>query len=198
MKRDDTKSVLLVGVGGQGTILASKILTAGLVAAGCDVKMSEVHGMSQRGGSVSTQVRYGTKVYSPIIGRGQADILVAFETMEAIRYLPDLKPGGKVVVNDYQMPSLPILSGEREYPDNILEELRSKADTLVLDAAAIARDNDNPKGMNVVLLGALIEALGLQDIDWATALRSCVKSRLVDVNLRCLDAGMHASERMAV
>ena len=198
MKRDDTKSVLLVGVGGQGTILASKILTAGLIAAGYDVKMSEVHGMSQRGGSVSTQVRYGTKVYSPIIGQGQADILVAFETMEAIRYLPDLKPGGKVVVNDYQMPSLPILSGEREYPDNILDELRDKADTLVLDAAAIARDNDNPKGMNVVLLGALIEALGLQDIDWATALRSCVKSRLVDVNLRCLDAGMHASERMAV
>ena len=197
MKRDDTKSVLLVGVGGQGTILASKILTAGLIAAGYDVKMSEVHGMSQRGGSVSTQVRYGTKVYSPIIGRGQADILVAFETMEAIRYLPDRKPGGKVVVNDYQMPSLPILSGEREYPDNILEELRDKADTLVLDAAAIARDNDNPKGMNVVLLGALIEALGLQDIDWATALRSCVKSRLVDVNLRCLDAGMRASVRTA-
>ena len=197
MKRDDTKSVLLVGVGGQGTILASKILTAGLIAAGYDVKMSEVHGMSQRGGSVSTQVRYGTKVYSPIIGQGQADSLVAFETMEAIRYLPDLKPGGKVVVNDYQMPSLPILSGEREYPDNILEELRDKADTLVLDAAAIARDNDNPKGMNVVLLGALIEALGLQDIDWATALRSCVKSRLVDVNLRCLDAGMRASVRTA-
>ena len=198
MKRDDTKSVLLVGVGGQGTILASKILTAGLIAAGYDVKMSEVHGMSQRGGSVSTQVRYGTKVYSPIIGRGQADILVAFETMEAIRYLPDLKPGGKVVVNDYQMPSLPILSGEREYPDNILEELRDKADTLVLDAAAIARDNDNPKGMNVVLLGALIHSLGLQNIEWATALRACVKSRFVEVNLRCLDAGMHASERMAV
>ena len=131
MKTHDTKSVLLVGVGGQGTILASKILTAGLIAAGYDVKMSEVHGMSQRGGSVSTQVRYGTKVYSPIIGRGQADILVAFETMEAIRYLPDLKPGGKVVVNDYQMPSLPILSGEREYPDSILEELRSKADSAV-------------------------------------------------------------------
>ena len=197
MKRDDTKSVLLVGVGGQGTILASKILTAGLIAAGYDVKMSEVHGMSQRGGSVSTQVRYGTKVYSPIIGRGQADILVAFETMEAIRYLPDLKPGGKVVVNDYQMPSLPILSGEREYPDNILEELRDKVDTLVLDAAAIARHNDHPTATTVVPPGALIEAPGLQDIDWATALRSCVQSRLVDVNLRCLDAGMRASVRTA-
>ena len=194
MKTHDTKSILLVGVGGQGTILASKILTAGLVAAGYDVKMSEVHGMSQRGGSVSTQVRYGTKVYSPIIGRGQADILVAFETMEAIRYLPDLKPGGKVVVNDYQMPSLPILSGEREYPDNILEELRSKADTLVLDAAAIAQANGNPKSMYVVLLGALIQSLGLQDLDWDTALRSCVKSKLVEVNLRCLDAGMRTAE----
>ena len=197
MKNHDTKSILLVGVGGQGTILASKILTAGLVSAGYDVKMSEVHGMSQRGGSVSTQVRYGTKVYSPIIGRGQADILVAFETMEAIRYLPDLKPGGKVVVNDYQMPSLPILSGEREYPDNILEELRSKADTLVLDAAAIAQANGNPKSMNVVLLGALIQSLGLQDLDWDTALRACVKSKFVEVNLRCLDAGMRASERNA-
>ena len=194
MKTHDTKSILLVGVGGQGTILASKILTAGLVAAGCDVKMSEVHGMSQRGGSVSTQVRYGTKVYSPIIGRSQADILVAFETMEAIRYLPDLKPGGKVVVNDYQMPSLPILSGEREYPDNILEELQSKADTLVLDAAAIAQANGNPKSMNVVLLGALIQSLGLQDLDWDTALRSCVKSKFVEVNLRCLDAGMRTAE----
>ena len=194
MKTHDTKSILLVGVGGQGTILASTILTAGLVAAGYDVKMSEVHGMSQRGGSVSTQVRYGTKVYSPIIGRGQADILVAFETMEAIRYLPDLKPGGKVVVNDYQMPSLPILSVEREYPDNILEELRSKADTLVLDAAAIAQANGNPKSMNVVLLGALIQSLGLQDLDWDTALRSCVKSKFVEVNLRCLDAGMRTAE----
>ena len=195
MKSNDTKSILLVGVGGQGTILASKILTAGLVFAGYDVKMSEVHGMSQRGGSVSTQVRYGTKVYSPIIGRGQADILVAFETMEAIRYLLYLKPGGKVVVNDYQMPSLPILSGEREYPDNILEELQDKADTIVLDAAAIAQANGNPKSMNVVLLGALIQSLGLQDLDWVTALRSCVKSQFVEVNLRSLDAGMRAAER---
>lgn len=195
MKNQDTKSILLVGVGGQGTILTSKILTAGLVSAGYDVKMSEVHGMSQRGGSVSTQVRYGTKVYSPIIGRGQVDILVAFETMEAIRYLPYLKPSGKVVVNDYQMPSLPILSGEREYPDNILEELQSKADTIVLDAAAIAQSNGNPKSMNMVLLGALIQALDLQDLDWDTALRSCVKSKFVEVNLRCLDACMRAAER---
>ena len=189
MKTHDTKSILLVGVGGQGTILASKILTAGLVAAGYDVKMSEVHGMSQRGGSVSTQVRYGTKVYSPIIGRGQADILVAFETMEAIRYLPDLKPGRKVVINDYQMPSLPILSGEREYPDNILEELRDKADTLVLDAAAIARDNDNPKGMNVVLLGALSVSLDFSQGVWEECIKQRVPAKFVEANLAAFAAG---------
>lgn len=196
MKKIDTKSVILVGVGGQGTILAGKVLTAGLIAAGYDVKMSEVHGMSQRGGSVSTQVRYGSRVYSPIIGKGQADVLVAFETMEAIRYLPVLKPGGKIVVNDYKMPSLPILSGEQEYPDGILDELRSKASTLVIDASRAARDNGNPRGMNIVLLGALIEALGIQNVDWATAVRECVKPKLVEDNLRCLDAGMRAAEAL--
>ena len=104
MKKIDTKSVLLVGVGGQGTILASKVLTSGLIAAGYDVKMSEVHGMSQRGGTVTTQVRFGSKVWSPLIGEGEADVLVSFETMEAMRCLPFLRPGGKVVVNTYEMP----------------------------------------------------------------------------------------------
>ena len=121
MKKIETKSVLLVGVGGQGTILASKVLTTGLIAAGYDVKMSEVHGMSQRGGTVTTQVRFGSKVWSPLIGEGEADVLVSFETMEAMRCLPFLKPGGKVVVNTYEMPSLPVLSGECEYPDGIIE-----------------------------------------------------------------------------
>lgn len=192
--KNDSRSIMLVGVGGQGTILASKILTTGLIAAGYDVKMSEIHGMSQRGGSVSTQVRFGTKVYSPIIGRGQADILVAFETMEAMRYLADLKPDGKIVVNDYKMPSMPILAGNCEYPDGIISELSSKAETLVLDAAAIAREQGNPRGMNVVLLGALIRSMDLQDIDWATAVRACMKSKLVDMNLCCLEAGMRAVE----
>ena len=197
MNKLETKSVILVGVGGQGTILASKILTTGLIAAGYDVKMSEVHGMSQRGGSVSTQVRYGSKVYSPIIGKGQADVLVAFETMEAIRYLPTLKPSGKVVVNDYQISTLPILSGEKEYPDGIIEELKSKVPTLVLDAAQVARDNGNPKGMNIVLLGTLIKSLGIENVDWATAVRENVKPQFVESNLRCLDAGLRAAEAIA-
>lgn len=123
---DSVKSVLFVGVGGQGTILASKILTIGLIESGYDVKMSEVHGMSQRGGSVSTQVRFGPKVYSPIIGNGQADLLVSFEEMEAARYLKYLKPGGKIVVNTLQLPSMPILSGKKKYPQGIMDELQKR------------------------------------------------------------------------
>ena len=190
MKKIETKSVLLVGVGGQGTILASKVLTTGLIAAGYDVKMSEVHGMSQRGGTVTTQVRFGSKVWSPLIGEGEADVLVSFETMEAMRCLPFLKPGGKVVVNTYEMPSLPVLSGECEYPDGIIDELKKRADTLAIDAVKVAADQGMPRGMNVVLLGALIAALGVDDVDWAAALKSCVKRQFFEPNLKCLEAGL--------
>ena len=190
MKKIETKSVLLVGVGGQGTILASKVLTTGLIAAGYDVKMSEEHGMSQRGGTVTTQVRFGSKVWSPLIGEGEADVLVSFETMEAMRCLPFLKPGGKVVVNTYEMPSLPVLSGECEYPDGIIDELKKRADTLALDAVKVASDLGMPRGMNVVLLGALIAALGVDDVDWAAALKSCVKRQFFEPNLKCLEAGL--------
>ena len=113
-----TKSIMLVGVGGQGTILASKLLTTGLMNAGYDVKMSEIHGMSQRGGSVSSQVRYGEKVYSPVIEIGGADILVSFEKMEALRWLEYLKPEGKIVVNNYRIDSIPVLSGKSIYKEN--------------------------------------------------------------------------------
>src|SRR5690554_6603933 len=118
-----TKSILLVGVGGQGTILASKLLTTGLMEAGHDVKMSEIHGMSQRGGSVSSQVRYGESVDSPVIEIGGADILVSFEKMEALRYLNYIKQNGKVIVNDFEIKSMPILSGKADYPVNALEIL---------------------------------------------------------------------------
>ena len=118
------KSVLLVGVGGQGTILASKLLTLGLLEAGYDVKMSEIHGMSQRGGSVSSQVRYGESVCSPVIELGGADMLVSFELMEALRWLEYLKPGGKVVVNDFKIPSMPVITGAAVYPDDILPTLK--------------------------------------------------------------------------
>ena len=191
----DVTSVLFVGVGGQGTILASKILTIGLIEHGYDVKMSEVHGMSQRGGSVSTQVRFGKKVYSPIIGEGSADILVSFEEMEAARYARFLKKGGKMVVNTTQIPSLPVLSGACQYPQGIIAELKKHVPVRDLDATKIATDLGNPKSANVVLLGALIEALGLHDIDWKGIIAKTVKLAFVDINLKAFDAGMAAARQ---
>lgn len=184
------KSILLVGVGGQGTILASKILTTGLMESGYDVKMSEIHGMSQRGGSVSSQVRYGDNVQSPVIEMGGADILVSFEKMEALRWLNYLKPNGKVVVNDFEIPSMPILSGKADYPKNALEVLESKAETLVVNAADEAEKLGNPKVMNVILLGTIIRAMGLEDIDWNHIIKNNVKPNFVDINLKALEVGM--------
>lgn len=189
---NDVKSILLVGVGGQGTILASKILTQGLIENGYDVKMSEVHGMSQRSGSVSTQVRFGTKVYSPIIGEGTADILVSFEEMEAARYAHFLKKDGKAVVNTYRIPSMPILTGTRDYPDDIIGMLRQRVSTMALDATGIAEKVGNPRSANVVLLGALVKAMGLTDIDWDPIIAKTVKPAFIDVNRKAFAAGMAA------
>lgn len=188
----EVKNILLVGVGGQGTILASKILSTGLVEAGYDVKMSEVHGMAQRGGSVSTQVRFGTKVYSPIIGIGEADVLVSFETMEALRWLEYLKPDGKVVVNDYEIPSVPILMGNLDYPKEIKERLIARVKTTILPAAAIAEQIGNSKTMNIVLLGALVKAMELTDIDWEGVIRKSVKPAFAAVNIQAFHAGLNA------
>lgn len=188
----EVKSVLLVGVGGQGTILASKILSAGLVDAGYDVKMSEVHGMAQRGGSVTTQVRFGEKVYAPIIGKGQADILVSFEAMEALRWLEFLNPNGKVVVNDHKIPSAPILMGNADYPEGVIEKIQEKVDTKVLDAGRIAEELGNPKTMNIVLLGALVKAMELTDIDWEKAITESVKEQFIDINIKAFNEGMNA------
>ncbi len=186
----DVKNILFVGVGGQGIILTSKVLSAALVNAGYDVKMSEVHGMAQRGGSVTTQVRYGDKVYSPLIGKGQADIIVSFEQMEAMRMLEYLKKDGVMVVNDHTIPSMPILIGAAEYPEGIIEELKSKAKTIVFKAADVARELGNPRTQNIVLLGALIKAIGLEDLDWNRAIEEEVKSQFVDINKKALKKGM--------
>lgn len=186
------KNILLVGVGGQGTILVSKILSNGLLQAGYDVKMSEIHGMAQRGGSVSTQVRYGEKVYSPIIGVGDADILVSFETMESIRWLEFLKPEGIAVINEHEIPSAPILTGKAVYPEGVIEEIRTKVNTKVINAAEIAERLGNTKVMNVVLLGALIKSMSLTDIDWESIVRESVKEKFVEINIKALNAGMEA------
>lgn len=187
-----TKNVLLVGVGGQGTILTGKILSSGLVKAGFDVKMSEVHGMAQRGGSVSNQVRYGQKVYSPIISKGEADILIAYETMEALRWLEYLNPNGKVVVNDYQIPSAPILMGKQDYPEGVLDMLKEKANTSVVKAAEIAEELGNIKAMNIVLFGALVKGMQLMDIDWEQTIESNVNPKTVELNIKAFRAGLRA------
>jgi indolepyruvate ferredoxin oxidoreductase beta subunit len=186
-----SKNVLFVGVGGQGTILASKILTEGLLKSGYDVKMSEVHGMAQRGGSVTTQVRFGDKVYSPLIEKGKVDVIVSFEKSEAARYLSYLKKDGYVVVNDYEIHPLPVLMGKEQYPENINERIAEVVpNILVVNAAEIASSLGNIKAQNVVLLGALIKVLKLEDINWEEVISTIVPPKAIDINKKAFKAGM--------
>lgn len=188
-----TKSILLVGVGGQGTILASKILTTGLMEAGYDVKMSEIHGMSQRGGSVSSQVRYGEKVYSPVIEKGAADMVVAFEKMEALRSLDYLKDGGTLVVNNEEIPSQSVVIGEETYPADVLEEIRRHIDQVkVVDASVMAQKLGNEKAANMVLLGTIIHAMGLEQIHWDAILKDNIKPKFLELNQKAIQMGMGA------
>ena len=186
-----TKSIMLVGVGGQGTILASKLLTIGLMQEGYDVKMSEIHGMSQRGGSVSSQVRYSKdQVYSPVIEIGGADMIVSFEKVEALRYLKYLKEGGTIVGNNYKMESVATITGKAEYKveevDKKLKELNAK----VINAADKATELGNAKVMNIILLGTVIKGMHLEDIDWEQIIRDNVKEKFIDINIRALHEGM--------
>ena len=187
-----TKSAVLVGVGGQGAILTAKVFVNGLLKAGYDVKMSEVHGMSQRGGSVSTQVHWGDKVYSPVIGEGAADLMVAFEKMEAVRYARFLKPDGVAVINDYAMPSSTTAAGLEEYPEGCLEAMTANFKCFTLDAAKIAMNLGSAKCMNIVLFGAMAEALDLEGIDWEEIIRETVPAKFVDLNLAAYRAGKSA------
>ena len=159
---------------------------------GYDVKMSEIHGMSQRGGSVSTQVHFGDKVYSPVIGRGEADILVAYEKMEAVRYAEFLKPDGVAIINDYGMESVVTAAGLAEYPEGCVEAMQGAFRCLVLDASGIAMGLGSPKCSNVVLFGAMTRALGLDDIDWEQIIRETVPAKFVELNLRAYEAGRAA------
>ncbi|RDC50259.1 indolepyruvate oxidoreductase subunit beta [Acinetobacter sp. RIT592] len=186
-----TKSVLLVGVGGQGTILASKLLTIGLMESGYDVRMSEIHGMSQRGGSVSSQVRYGDKVYSPVIEKGGADILVSFEKMEALRWLDYLKDNGKIIVNDYQINSMPILNGKAEYKGNEISEELLRVGAKLINASKSAIELGNPKTMNIILLGSLVKSMNLEHIDWNQIISDNVKKEFVDINIKAFKVGMN-------
>lgn len=186
------KNVLLVGVGGQGTILASRVLSEGLLAFGYDVKMSEIHGMAQRGGSVSTHVRYGEKVFSPVISKGEADILVAFEKMEALRWLPYIAPDGMLIVNNHEIFPMPVILGQAEYPSQ-LEKTLSEAvpRCVVIEAAKEAKEIGDPRVMNMVLLGAVVKKLGLDEMSWEETLKACVPSAAFQVNVLAFEKGMN-------
>jgi indolepyruvate ferredoxin oxidoreductase beta subunit len=189
-KQDKAGNILLVGVGGQGTILASKVLSEGLMRAGFDVKMSEIHGMSQRGGSVSTHVKFGPEVHSPIIHEGEADILVSFEKVEAVRWLSYLRPGGMLVVNDFEIRPLSVLTGAAEYPDGVIDSLKEAVPGLLaFDAGAVASELGNAKAQNIVLLGALVKCMGLGDIGWGTVLKDVVPPKTYELNIRAFEAG---------
>lgn len=184
------KSLLLVGVGGQGTILVSRIISEGLLNNGYDVKMSEIHGMAQRGGSVTTQIKFGEKVYTSSIGQGEADVLVAFEKIEAARYIGQLKKDGVLVVNNEEMYPLPVLAGLEEYPFNVMKELKDKVENMkVIDASKIAEELGEPRSQNIVMLGALVKALDLESIEWTKLIKQYLPERFHEVNIRAFERG---------
>lgn len=185
-----TKNIILVGVGGQGTITTSSILAKGLIEEGFDVKMSEIHGMSQRGGTVVTQIKYGDRVYSPIIGEGEADLIVSFEKVEAARALPYLKEGGTIVTDDREIFPMPVLTGAAAYPSDAIDSLKKVCPNVaVIEAARTAEALGNVKAQNIVLLGALVRQLGLEGIDWKAIIQSSVPARFAELNLKAFDAG---------
>ncbi len=189
MKNEQVISILLAGVGGQGTILVSQILTGALIEAGYDVKMSEIHGMAQRGGSVSTTVRYGPRVDSPLVGKGAAQVLVAFEQMEAVRWSDWLTPDGLVIVNDYKIRPLPVASGAADYPEACLKALSKAYRTVSLDAGGQVLKLGNAQVMNLVMLGALAEAAGLGRFDWDKAMEARIPPDYLEINKKAFEAG---------
>ncbi|MGI6552662.1 MAG: indolepyruvate oxidoreductase subunit beta [Clostridia bacterium] len=183
-------NILLVGVGGQGTVLASKILGQVAMRLGREVKVAEIHGMSQRGGSVVTQVRYGEKVYSPTIPKGKADVILAFEKLEALRWLPYLAPGGRVIVSDQEIDPMPVITGQMQYPEGILEILEEKSSLLVVPALELAEKAGHRKAANVVLLGVLARELKSRPGVWRELLVRTVPAHSREVNLKAFQLGL--------
>lgn len=185
-----TTSIMIVGVGGQGSLLASKLLGRLLMDEGYDVKVSEVHGMSQRGGSVVTYVRYGEKVYSPIITEGEADIIISFEKLEAARYAKYLKKDGLIVVNTQQIDPMPVIIGSAEYPVNVLDELTAKGlNVEALDALTLAEQAGSPKAVNIVLMGKAAKQFDIPYERWIKAIENTVAERFIEMNKKAFDLG---------
>ncbi|MBI5485627.1 MAG: indolepyruvate oxidoreductase subunit beta [Deltaproteobacteria bacterium] len=183
-------NVLLVGVGGQGILLASEILSEAAMLAGYDVKKSEIHGMSQRGGSVVSHVRYGKQVFSPIVPEGEGDILFGFELMETCRSLPLLKPGGTVVANDLKISPPSVLMGQELYPDGLVERIKARfPDFMLLDGQQMAGSAGNVRAANTVLLGAVSRKLDIAEQHWMKALEKMVPSKALEVNKKAFQLG---------
>lgn len=185
-----TTGVLMAGVGGQGIILAGKLSAQAAIIAGMDVKTSEIHGMAQRGGSVVTHVRFGNRVLSPVIDEGTADFLLAFEKLEGLRNLKFLKPGGTVILNDYEIQPLPVLMGRETYPDAVEQQIAARFPLLFIDAVAEAEACGNVRSANVVLLGALAHRLPFPVSVWEEALGLVVPDRFLEVNRRAFQRGV--------
>ncbi|MCI5948205.1 MAG: indolepyruvate oxidoreductase subunit beta [Oscillospiraceae bacterium] len=184
-----TTSIMIVGVGGQGTLLASRILGNAVIDEGFDVKVSEVHGMSQRGGSVVTYVKFGDKVYSPVIDKGEADIILAFEQLEAYRALPWLKKGGRIIVNEQKINPMPVITGAANYPENIIEKLKEMCSVTSLDALELAKEAGSIKTVNVVLIGVLAKSTDIPYESWVKTLLKTVPEKFAEMNLKAFELG---------
>ena len=184
---------MIVGVGGQGSLLASKLMGRLLIDEGYDVKVSEVHGMSQRGGSVVTYVRFGEKVYSPIITTGEADLIISFEKLEAARYASYLKKGGRVVVNTQEIDPMPVIIGAAEYPHGVLDELTAKGVRVeAMDALALAEQAGSAKAVNIVLMGRVAKDFGIPYEKWITAIENTVAPKFIEMNKKAFDLGYNS------
>ena len=189
----ETKNILIVGVGGQGTLLASKLMGKYFTEEGYDVKVSEVHGMSQRGGSVVTYVRFGSRVFSSVIEKGEADIILSFEQLESARWLPYLKKGGVLITGTQKIDPMPVIMGKAEYPENIIEKLcRNDIKVIPVDALDLALKAGSAKGANVVLLGAAVRFLGIDRESFSKIIETSVPPKTVEMNLRAFDYGYSA------
>lgn len=185
----ETKNIMIVGVGGQGTLLTSRILGGITVGNGYDVKLSEVHGMAQRGGSVVTYVRYGEKVTEPIVEEGQADVLIAFEKLEALRYAHFLKKDGVIIVNDQKIDPMPVVTGVAKYPEGIIEHLSEKYKVISVDAQKEALELGNSRVFNVIILGVAASKMDFEKEQWIEVIKKKVPPKTIDINVKAFERG---------
>ena len=189
----ETNNVMIVGVGGQGSLLASKLLGRLLLRKGYDIKVSEVHGMSQRGGSVVTYVRFGDKVYSPIVDKGEADFIVSFELLEAARYTAELKKGGKIITSTQQINPMPVITGAAQYPGQLVEKIQAAGmDIDAFDALSLAVQAGSAKAVNIVLMGRLSKYFDFTQEEWLTAIEASVPPKFLEMNKKAFSLGANA------